>query len=60
LNSHRSYPILPTLASFVGAQITGFCWYGPLFGKKWMAAMKERKPDFAIDDGQLSWRLVFG
>ena len=51
LNSHRSFPILPTVASFVAAQVTGALWYGPLFGKKWMAAMKESKPEFEVHGG---------
>lgn len=27
------------LVAIVAAQVIGFLWYGPLFGKKWMAAV---------------------
>ena len=48
---HSSFPIIPTVASFIGAQVTGALWCGPLFGKKWMKAMKEEKPNFEVHGG---------
>ncbi len=36
----------------VGSVLLGFIWYGPLFGKKWMALsnihMPEEKPSFSV------------
>ena len=49
LNTKPSFPILPTLAGFAAAQFTGYLWYGPFFGKTWMKAMKEIKPNFQVD-----------
>jgi len=50
LNStkHHSFAILPTLVGFAAAQVTGFLWYGPLFGNQWRKAMKESRPDFDV------------
>jgi hypothetical protein len=43
----RPFPIIPTVASCIGAQAIGALWYSPfLFGSKWMDAMKKKKPNF--------------
>jgi Protein of unknown function (DUF1761) len=38
--------VLPTIASLVVGQFVGFLWYGPLFGKTWLRAMKNANPKF--------------
>ena len=42
----------PVVASMVISMVLGFIWYGPLFGKKWMAlsgiTMPDTKPSFAV------------
>ena len=42
----HSFALLPTLAGFAAAQVTGFLWYGPLFGRQWLAAVKSVRPDY--------------
>ncbi len=43
---------LDILISLVAAVLVGFVWYGPLFGKKWMALsgikMPDQKPGFSV------------
>ena len=46
---HHPFPLLPTVASFVGAQAIGAIWYGPLFGQKWLDAMKRKNPKFSME-----------
>ena len=36
---------LAILIAAIAAQVLGFLWYGPLFGKKWMALMKFSEKD---------------
>ncbi len=40
---------LAVLASVIAAQVIGFLWYGPLFGKKWMAALGRTEEDIRAE-----------
>lgn len=44
----HSFAMIPTLVGFAAAQVTGYLWYGPLFGKQWLEAMKKNRPDFDV------------
>jgi len=55
-----TFPFLPTLVGFVAAQFTGYLWYGPLFGKTWLKAMKEQSPNMTIDQHDSTPIVVAG
>lgn len=40
-------PWVGVLVAIVASQVIGFLWYGPLFGKPWLAAMGKTKEEMA-------------
>lgn len=42
---------LSILIAVVAAQVLGFLWYGPLFGKQWMAAIGKTQEDMSGSAG---------
>jgi hypothetical protein len=52
----------PIVISMIVSVILGFIWYGPLFGKKWMAlsgiAMPEQKPPMSVMMKPIIYSLV--
>jgi len=44
------FQILPILASFIFAMLLGSVWFGPLFGKAWMAEVGYTKEDIDKKD----------
>ena len=40
---------LGVLIAVVVAQVLGFLWYGPLFGKRWMAAVGKTREEIQAD-----------
>jgi hypothetical protein len=42
---------LSIVIAVVAAQVLGFLWYGPLFGKQWMAAIGKTKEDMSGSPG---------
>ena len=42
---------LSVIIAVVAAQVLGFLWYGPLFGKQWMAAIGKTKEDMSGSAG---------
>ena len=53
--------ILAVLVSAVLAMISGFIWYGPIFGKKWMklVGMTERSMDNAKSNMSRTYIISF-
>ncbi len=47
-------PWVGVLVAVVAAQIIGFVWYGPLFGKAWMAAIGKTPESMKADPNQAS------
>ena len=39
--------LVAVLVAAIASMVIGFLWYGPLFGKQWMAMMKIKKSDIA-------------
>lgn len=52
-------PWLGVLVAVVASQIIGFLWYGPLFGKPWMAA-RGMTPEDAQDRSGLGNAITIG
>ena len=42
---------LAIIIAVVAAQVLGFLWYGPLFGRQWMAAIGKTKEDMSGSAG---------
>lgn len=46
-----SIPWLGVLGAVVASQIIGFLWYGPLFGKQWIAGMGKSEEEMKNTEG---------
>lgn len=51
-------PWAGVLVAVVATQILGFLWYGPLFGKTWMAALGKTPETMKTDPNQASMALA--
>ncbi len=47
-------PWVGVLVAVIATQIIGFVWYGPLFGKTWMAAIGKTPESMKADPNQAS------
>ena len=53
-------PWAGVLVAVVAQQILGFLWYGPLFGKQWMAALGKTPESMKADPNQPSMAQAVG